>query len=192
MSKLTWEDLERKDIAIHTPSKALMVKVANIIADKYNDITYEQNKIKSERDGRSYPDAYYAYEEDTCVELTHNELTHNEWHFADKEYFLYNDYDIVEYEEVKHLFEDYIDVIETEEVKYLAKVKLINGEEGYFMEEWKQGEHWIFPAEDINYADTYTNLTALKEILDMYKEEIEEYEIIKQTTTTTRAFEVIK
>lgn len=192
MSKLTWKDLEEKNIAIHTPSKELMVKVANIIADKYNDITYEQNKIKSERDGRSYPDVYYAYEEDTCVELTHNELTHNEWHFADKEYFLYNDYEIVEYKEVKHLFEDYIDVIETEEVKYLAKVKLINGEEGYFMEEWEQGEHWIFPAEDINYADTYTNLTALKEILDMYKEEIEEYEIIKQTTTTTRAFEVIK
>lgn len=105
MSKLTWKDLERKDIAIHTPSKELMVKVANIIADKYNDITYEQNKIKSERDGRSYSDAYYAYEEDTCVELTHNELTHNEWHFADKEYFLYNDYEVVEYEDVKHLFE---------------------------------------------------------------------------------------
>ena len=99
MSKLTWKDLEEKNIAIHTPSKELMVKVANVIADKYNDITYEQNKIESERDGRSYPDAYYAYEEDTCVELTHDK-----WHFADKEYFLYNDYEIVEYEDVKHLF----------------------------------------------------------------------------------------
>ena len=187
MNKIIWEDLERKDIAIHTPSKELMVKVANIIADKYNDITYEQNTIESERNERSCPDAYYVYEKDTCVELTHNE-----WYFADKEHLLDNDYEIVEYEDVVHLFEDYIDVTETEIIKYLAKVKLKNGEEGYFMEEWEQGEHWMFSAEDINYADTYTNLTALKEILDMYKEEIEEYEIIKQTTTTTRAFEVIK
>ena len=187
MNKIIWEDLERKDIAIHTPSKELMVKVANIIADKYGDITYEQNIINSRENGNVCPDAYYVYEKDTYVELIYDE-----WLFADKEYFLDNDYEIVEYEEVKHLFEDYIDVIETEEVKYLAKVKLKNGKEGYFMEEWEQGEHWIFPAEDINYADTYTNLTTLKEILDMYKEEIEEYEIIKQTTTTTRAFEVIK
>lgn len=186
-NKITWEDLERKDIAIHTPSKELMVKVANIIADKYGDITYEQNIINSRENGDVCPDAYYVYEKDTYVDLTHNK-----WHFADKECFLYDNYELVEYEDAKHLFEDCIDVIETEEVKYLAKVKLINGKEGYFMEEWEQGEHWIFPAEDINYADTYTNLTALKEILDMYKEEIEEYEIIKQTTTTTRAFEVIK
>ena len=192
MSKLTWKDLEEKNIAIHTPSKELMVKVANIIADKYNDITYEQNKIKSERDGRSYPDAYYAYEEDTCVELTHNELTHNEWHFADKEYFLYNDYEIVEYEEVKHLFEDCIDTIENREVKYLAKVKLKNGKKGYFREKFSEGYRWLFATKEIKYADTYTALTSLKKELNEYKEEIEEYEIIKQTTTTTRAFEVIK
>ena len=187
MSKLTWEDLERKDIAIHTPSKELMVKVANVIADKYGDITYEQNIINSRENWDVCPDAYYVYEKDTYVDLTHNK-----WHFADKECFLCDNYELVEYEDVKHLFENYIDITETEEVKYLAKVKLKNGEEGYFMEEWGQGEHWIFPAEDINYADTYANLTTLKEILDIYKEEIEEYEIIKQTTTTTRAFEVIK
>lgn len=192
MNKITWEDLERKDIAIHTPSKELMVKVANIIADKYNDITYEQNKTKSERNGKSYPDAYYAYEEDTCVELTHNELTHNEWHFADKEYFLYNDYKIVEYEDVVHLFEDCIDTIENREVKYLAEVKLINGKKGYFREEFAEGYRWLFATKEIKYADTYTDLTSLKKELNEYKEEIEEYEIIKQTTTTTRAFEVIK
>lgn len=186
-NKITWEDLERKDIAIHTPNKGLMIKVVNIIANKYGDVTYEQNKVNLERDGDSCPDIYYAYCKDTCVELTNNE-----WSFADKEYYLENNYEIVEYEDVKHLFEDCIDTIETKEIEYLAKVKLINGEEGYFMEEWEQGEHWIFPAEDINYADTYANLTTLKEILDIYKEEIEEYEIIKQTTTTTRAFEVIK
>ena len=119
MSKITWEDLERKYIAIHTHSKELMVKVANVIADKYGDITYEQNIINSRENGDVCPDAYYVYEKDTYVELTHNE-----WHFADKEYFLYNDYEIVEYEEVKHLFEDCIDIIETEEIEYLAKVKL--------------------------------------------------------------------
>lgn len=192
MNKITWEDLERKDIAIHTPSKELMVKVANIIADKYGDITYEQNIINSRENGDVYPDAYYAYEEDTCVELTHNELTHNEWHFADKEYFLYNDYEIVEYEEVKHLFEDCIDTIENREVKYLAKVKLINGKKGYFREKFSEGYRWLFATKEIKYADTYTNLTSLKKELNEYKEEIEEYEIIKQTTTTIKTFEFVK
>lgn len=186
-NKITWEDLERKDIAIHTPNKELMVKVANIIADKYDDITYEQNKIESERDGSFYPDAYYAYEKDTCVEIIDNE-----WSFADKEYYLENNYEIVEYEDVVHLFEDYIDIIEIEEVKYLAEVKLKNGEEGYFMEEWGQGEHWLSPVEEIKYADTYANLTALKEILDIYKEEIEEYKIIKRTIMSTETFTVIE
>ena len=102
MSKLTWKDLERKDIAIHTPSKELMVKVANVIADKYGDITQEQNVINSRENGDVCPDAYYVYEKDTYVDLTHNK-----WHFADKECFLYDNYEIVEYEEVKHLFEDY-------------------------------------------------------------------------------------
>lgn len=192
MNKITWEDLERKDIAIHTPSKELMVKVANIIADKYGDITYEQNIINSRENGDVCPDAYYAYEEDTCVELTHNELTHNEWHFADKEYFLYNDYEIVEYEEVKHLFEDCIDTIENREVKYLAKVKLINGKKGYFREKFSEGYRWLFATKEIKYADTYTNLTSLKKELNEYKEEIEEYEIIKQTTTTIKTFEFVK
>ena len=107
MSKLTWKDLERKDIAIHTHSKELMVKVANVIADKYGDITYEQNIIKLRENGDVCPDVYCVYEEDTYVELTHNELrfADKEWRFADKEYFLDNDYEIVEYEEVKHLFE---------------------------------------------------------------------------------------
>ena len=187
MNKITWEDLERKDIAIHTPSKELMVKVANVIADKYGDITYEQNKINSRENGNVCPDAYYVYEKDTYVELIYNE-----WLFADKEYFLYNDYKIVEYEDVVHLFEDCIDTIENREVKYLAKVKLINGKKGYFREEFAQEYRWLFATKEIKYADTYTALTSLKKELNKYKEEIEEYEIIKQTTTTTRAFEVIK
>ena len=106
MSKITWEDLERKDIAIHTHSKELMVKVANVIADKYGDITYEQNKINSRENGDVCPDVYYVYEKDTYVELTYNE-----WLFADKKYFLDNDYEIVEYEEVEHLFENYKEII---------------------------------------------------------------------------------
>lgn len=183
MNKITWEDLERKDIAIHTPSKELMVKVANVIADKYGDITYEQNIINSRENGDVCPDAYYVYEKDTYVDLTHNK-----WHFADKECFLSDNYEVVEYEDVKHLFEDCIDTIETEEVKYLAKVKLINGEEGYFMEEWEQGEHWIFPAEDINYADTFSNKSTLKELLSLYKDEIISYKIIKQTVKTVTTY----
>ena len=72
-NKITWEDLERKDIAIHTPNKGLMIKVVNIIANKYGDVTYEQNRVNLERDGDSCPDIYYAYCKDTCVELTNNE-----------------------------------------------------------------------------------------------------------------------
>ena len=186
-NKITWKDLKNKNIAIHTPSKRLMVKVINVIANKYGDVTYEQNKINLERDGDSCPDIYYADGKDACVELTYDK-----WNYGNIEWYEDKNYKIVEYEDVKRLFEDCIDITETEEVKYLAKVKLKNGKEGYFMEEWEQGEHWIFPAEDIKYADTYANLTTLKEILDMYKEEIEEYEIIKQTTTTTRAFAFIE
>ena len=188
-NKITWEDLERKDIAIHTPSKELMVKVANVIADKYGDITYEQNIINSRENGDVCPDAYYVYEKDTYVDLTHNK-----WHFADKECFLCDNYELVEYEEVKHLFEDYIDTIETEEVKYLAEVKLINGKKGYFREEFAEGHRWLFATKEIKYADIYDDLTSLKKMLNLYKEEIEEYKIIKQITTTTiiKTFEFIK
>lgn len=186
-NKITWEDLERKDIAIHTPSKELMVKVANVIADKYGDITYEQNIINSRENGDVCPDAYYVYEKDTYVDLTHNK-----WHFADKECFLCDNYEVVEYEDVVHLFEDCIDTIENREIKYLAKVKLINGKKGYFREEFAQGYRWLFATKEIKYADTYTALTSLKKELNEYKEEIEEYEIIKQTTTTIKTFEFVK
>ena len=187
MSELTWKDLKNKNIAIHTPSKELMVKVINIIANKYGDVTYEQNKANLERDGDSCPDIYCATLKDTCIELKGNK-----WNYGDIEWYNIGDYEIVEYEDVKHLFEDYIDTIETKEVKYLAKVKLKNGKEGYFMEEWEQGEHWIFPTEEIKYADTYVNLTTLKEILNLYKEEIKEYKIIKQTTVSTSTFVFIE
>lgn len=181
MSKITWEDLKGNNIAIHTPTENIMKLIINTSITTLNsgDCSYENcDGVK----------IFYDYKEETCVRFYED----NSWGYARKIFYENEGFEIVEYEDVKHLFENYIDITETEEVKYLAKVKLINGEEGYFMEEWEQGEHWIFPAEDINYADTYTNLTALKEILDMYKEEIEECEIIKQTTTTIRAFEVIK
>ena len=162
MSKLTWEDLERKDIAIHTPSKELMVKVANVIADKYGDITYEQNIINSRENGDVCPDAYYVYEKDTYVDLTHNK-----WHFADKECFLCDNYEVVEYEDVKHLFEDCIDTIENREVKYLAEVKLKNGKKGYFREEFAEGYRWLFATKEIKYADIYDDLTSFKEMLNL-------------------------
>ena len=43
MSKLTWKDLEEKNIAIHTPTEDLMELVVNVIAKKYDDITYEEH-----------------------------------------------------------------------------------------------------------------------------------------------------
>ena len=186
-NKITWKDLKNKNIAIHTPSKRLMVKVINVIADKYGDVTYEQNKINLERDGDSCPDIYYADGKDACVELTYDK-----WNYGNIEWYEDKNYKIVEYEDVVHLFEDYIDITETEEVKYLAKVKLINGKKGYFREEFAQGYHWLFATKEIKYADTYTNLNSLKKILNEYKEEIKEYEIIKQTTATIKTFEAIK
>ena len=187
MSELTWKDLKNKNIAIHTPSKRLMVKVINVIANKYGDVTYEQNKINLERDGDSCPDIYYADGKDACVELTYDK-----WNYGNIEWYEDKNYKIVEYEDVVHLFEDCIDTIENREVKYLAKVKLINGKKGYFREEFAQGYRWLFATKEIKYADTYTALTSLKKELNEYKEEIEEYEIIKQTTTTIKTFEFVK
>ena len=179
MSKLTWEDLKNKNIAIHTPTENIMRLVVNtgIKMLDIEDGVYEDCNNDS---------TFYVYKKNSCVDFGNYG-----WGFGSEQLFRNEYYEVVEYEEVRHLFEDYIDTIEIEEVKYLAKVKLINGEEGYFMEEWEQGKHW-FPAEDINYADTYTNLTTLKEILDVYKEDIEEYKIIKQITTTIKTFEFIK
>ena len=194
MSKLTWKDLEEKNIAIHTPTEDLMKLVTNIIAKKYDDITYEEHQKDEFNVGLS--EGFCEYKEDTCVEINEDMDEFDsyvyEWSYADREFYLIEGFEIVEYEDVKHLFEDYIDTIETEEMKYLAKVKLVNGEENYFKEEWDQGECWLSLVEEIKYADTYTNLTTLKEILDIYKEEIEEYKIIKRTTITTSIFEFIE
>lgn len=180
MSKLTWKDLKGNNIVIHTPTEDIMKLVVNtgIEVLDIEDYLYEDCN-------EGY--AFYVYGEDSCVRLSDHG-----WGFGSEQLYRNEDYEIVEYGDVRHLFKDYIDTTETKEIKYLAKIKLKNGEEGYFMEEWDQGEHWLSPVEEFKYADMYTNLTSLKEILDIYKEEIEEYKIIKQTTTTTKTFEFVK
>lgn len=102
MSKLTWKDLEEKNIAIHTPTEDLMELVVNVIAKKYDDITYEEY-IKD-------PDALFnCYKENTCVELNEDMDEFDsyiyEWAYDDIEGYSSDNYQIVEYEEVKHLFE---------------------------------------------------------------------------------------
>ncbi len=179
--KITWEDLKNKKIAIHTPTEDVMRFVINAGVTILNSRDYLYEDCD---DGKTF----YNCKEETCVRFYGN----GSWGYSHKRFYEDEGFEIVEYEEVKHLFEDYIDTIKTEETKYLAKVKLKNGEEGYFREEWDQGGHWLSPVEEIKYADTYTNLTALKEILDIYKEEIEEYKIIKRTTVSSETFEFME
>lgn len=177
---LTWEDLKNKKIVIHTPTEDIMRLVVNtgVKVLGIEDYLYEDyNKGNS----------FYEYREDSCVSFNNNE-----WEFGSEQLYRNVNYEVVEYEDVRHLFEDYIDTIETKEIEYLAKVKLINGKKGYFREEFGQGYRWLFATKEIKYADTYTNLIALKKTLNKYKEEIEEYEIIKQTTITTKTFKFIK
>ena len=185
MSKLTWKDLVNKKIVIHTPTEDIMKLVIDIGIKALNI------KNQSSYDDCNNGHTFYFVKEGSCVKFSKdNGCIH--FVFGSKSYYEGDNYKVVEYEDVKHLFEDYIDTIETKEIEYLAKIKLTNGEESYFREEWGQGEHWLYPVEEIEYADTYTNLTALKEILEIYKEEIEEYKIIKRTTVTTKTFAFIE
>ena len=107
MSKLTWKDLEEKNIAIHTPTEDLMKLVTNIIAKKYDDITYEEH-IK-DPDALEFSEGFNCYKENTCVELYVDMDDFDsyiyEWAYDDIEGYSSDNYQIVEYEEVKHLFE---------------------------------------------------------------------------------------
>ena len=185
MSKLTWKDLVNKKIVIHTPTEDIMKLVIDIGIKALNI------KNQSSYDDCNNGHTFYFVKEGSCVKFSKdNGCIH--FVFGSKSYYEGDNYKVVKYEEVKHLFEDYIGTIKTKEMKYLAKIKLTNEEEGYFREEWNQEGHWLSPVEEIEYADTYTNSTALKEILNIYKEEIKEYKIIKQTTTTTKTFAFIE
>lgn len=92
MSKLTWEDLERKDIAIHTPTEDLMKLVVNTIVEneKTGDIKYGE-----------YGHDFSLHKEDTCIRIDKFGI----WSYSDVGFYVDNKYKIVEYEEVKHLFE---------------------------------------------------------------------------------------
>lgn len=107
MSKLTWKDLENKCIAIHTPTEDLMELVVNVIAKKYNDITYEEHIKDSDVLGISK--GFNCYKENICVELYEDMDEFDsyiyEWAYDDIEGYSSDNYQIVEYEEVKHLFE---------------------------------------------------------------------------------------
>lgn len=116
MSKLTWKDLEEKNIAIHTPTEDLMELVVNVIAKKYDDITYEEH-IK-DPDTLEFSEGFNCYKENTCVELNEDMDEFDsyiyEWAYDDIEGYSSDNYQIVKYEEVKHLFKDYIDTIDKE------------------------------------------------------------------------------
>lgn len=92
MSKLTWKDLEEKNIAIHTPTEDLMELVVNTIVEneKTGDIKYGE-----------YGHDFSLHKEDTCIRIDKFGI----WSYSDVGFYVDNKYKIVEYEEVKHLFE---------------------------------------------------------------------------------------
>ena len=96
MSKLTWKDLKEKNIAIHTPDEDIMRKVVNTIADKYGDITYEKHIDDNK--------GFNKYRENTCINLVENGCTYV-WAYGHMNCFTNCKDEIVEYDEVKHLFE---------------------------------------------------------------------------------------
>lgn len=179
-NKLTWDDLRENNIAIHTPTEEIMKLVINTGVEALNseDIYYEKC-------GNGH--IFYEYDTETCVKFRSVDGT---WGYGSFNLYKDDGFEIVEYKDIKHLFENCINTTETEEIQYLAKVKLKNGEEGYFMEEWGQGEYWIYPTEDVNYADIFSNKYSLKETLALYKDEIESYEILKQIIKTITTYEL--
>ena len=54
---------------------------------------------------------FYLVKENTCIRFYKNEGL---WGFGSKQFYRDSDYEIVEYEDVKHLFEDYVDTINQE------------------------------------------------------------------------------
>lgn len=103
MSKLTWKDLEEKNIAIHTPTEDLMKKIANAIAKRYGDLTYEEY-LESNKNFDT-PDDYRNYKENTSIDIFMGNNNHYIWTFSPIDLYMMNSYQIVEYEEVRHLFE---------------------------------------------------------------------------------------
>lgn len=95
MSKLTWEDLKGNNIVIHTPTEDLMKLVINTIVEneKRGDIKYGE-----------YGHDFSLHKEDTCIRIDKLGI----WSYSDIEFYVDNKYKIVEYEEVKHLFESEI------------------------------------------------------------------------------------
>lgn len=93
MSKLTWKDLEEKNIAIHTPTEDIMKLVTNtgIEVLGIEDYLYEDCN-----EGH----AFYVYGEDSCVRLSDHG-----WGFGSEQLYRNEDYEIVEYGDVRHLFE---------------------------------------------------------------------------------------
>lgn len=103
MSKLTWKDLEEKNIAIHTPTEDLMKKIANVIAKRYSDLTYEEY-LESNKNFDT-PDDYRNYKENTSIDIFMGNNNHYIWTFCPIDLYMMDGYQIVEYEDVRHLFE---------------------------------------------------------------------------------------
>ena len=93
MSKLTWKDLKGNNIVIHTPTEDIMKLVVNtgIEVLDIEDYLYEDCN-------EGY--AFYVYGEDSCVRLSDHG-----WGFGSEQLYRNEDYEIVEYGDVKHLFE---------------------------------------------------------------------------------------
>ena len=112
MSKITWKDLEEKNIAIHTPTEDLMELVVDTISKRYGSVplNYKTWIHLNEINGG---DLWNIYDKNTCITIEEDiffkkrELKHSyNWHSNDKnELEEMRSHKIVKYEEVKHLFE---------------------------------------------------------------------------------------
>lgn len=90
---LTWKDLKGNNIVIHTPTEDIMKLVTNtgIEVLGIEDYLYEDCN-----EGH----AFYVYGEDSCVRLSDHG-----WGFGSEQLYRNEDREIVEYEDVRHLFE---------------------------------------------------------------------------------------
>ena len=90
---LTWKDLKGNNIVIHTPTEDIMKLVTNtgIEVLGIEDYLYEDCN-----EGH----AFYVYGEDSCVRFSDHG-----WGFGSEQLYRNEDREIVEYEDVRHLFE---------------------------------------------------------------------------------------
>lgn len=88
---ITWEDLKGNNIVIHTPTEDIMKLVINTIVEneKIGDIKYGE-----------YGHDFSLHKEDTCIRIDKLGI----WSYSDIEFYEYEGFEIVEYEDVKHLF----------------------------------------------------------------------------------------